>query len=264
VAGLVLADVDLRECRFAGAHHLDQLQFATAAWFYQAPAWYGRGRQVLAEECDWRQAQGGRAARRWRHTTSPLFRPRLLGEACRLHRSEVATLYRQLRKGREDAKNEPGAASFYYGECELRRHALATPAAERAILWLYWLTSGYGLRASRALAWLTAILAAATMLIATIGLPPPPSQASPTANATNTPQQQSSQPGATPPPGVNVERPLPDRLGTAALIALEGAVFRSSDQALTYRGRLVQILLRILGPVLLGLALLSIRGRVKR
>jgi hypothetical protein len=43
-------------------------------------------------------------------------------------------VYRQLHKGREDAKNEPGAADFYYGECEMRRHALDTPWAEKAIL----------------------------------------------------------------------------------------------------------------------------------
>jgi hypothetical protein len=32
-------------------------------------------------------------------------------------------LYRALRKGREDAKDEPGAADFHYGEMEMRRHA---------------------------------------------------------------------------------------------------------------------------------------------
>jgi hypothetical protein len=72
--------------------------------------------------------------------------------------------YRALRKGREDRKDEPGAADFYYGEMEMRRQGpfrheakpapgsrRATPGGERLILWLYWLVSGYGLRASRAL-----------------------------------------------------------------------------------------------------------------
>jgi hypothetical protein len=63
---------------------------------------------------------------------------------------------------------------------------------------------------------------------------------------------------------MTAQRPFPDRLGTAALVAVEGAVFRTSDQALTYKGRLIQATLRFVGPVLLGLALLSIRGRVKR
>jgi hypothetical protein len=38
-------------------------------------------------------------------------------------------------------------ADFYYGEMEMRHHAHTTPAAERAIIWLYWLISGYGLQA---------------------------------------------------------------------------------------------------------------------
>jgi hypothetical protein len=48
------------------------------------------------------------------------------------------------------------------------------------------------------------------------------------------------------------------------LVAVEGAVFRASEQQLTYTGQLIQDLLRFAGPVFLGLALLSIRGRVKR
>jgi hypothetical protein len=45
---------------------------------------------------------------------------------------------------------------------------------------------------------------------------------------------------------------------------VEGAVFRASEQQLTYVGRLIQAALRFAGPILLGLAVLSIRGRVKR
>lgn len=56
-----------------------------------------------------------------------------------------------------------------------------------------------------------------------------------------------------------------DRRGEAAHAGLvEGAVFRSADQALTYKGRLIHTTVRFLGLVLLGLALLSIRGRGKR
>jgi len=63
---------------------------------------------------------------------------------------------------------------------------------------------------------------------------------------------------------MTAERPFPDRLGAALLVALEGAVFRTSDQALSYEGKVIHTALRFLGPVLLGLGLLSIRGRVKR
>jgi hypothetical protein len=41
--------------------------------------------------------------------------------------ARLAVLYRQLRKAQEDAKNEPGAADFYYGEMEMRRLAYQPP-----------------------------------------------------------------------------------------------------------------------------------------
>ncbi len=43
-------------------------------------------------------------------------------------------MYRQLRKAVEGAKNEPGAADFYYGEMEMRRHTSTSRAADRAII----------------------------------------------------------------------------------------------------------------------------------
>ena len=91
VAGLVLSDIDLRDCHFAGAYHLDQLQISSAAWFRHAPSGRGsrRGRRVLAEECEWRLGRGGWRARRWRHTTSELFRPPLLNASCELVRRAV-------------------------------------------------------------------------------------------------------------------------------------------------------------------------------
>ena len=52
---------------------------------------------------------------------------------------------------------------------------------------------------------------------------------------------------------------FPARPGTAALVALEGAVFRASEQQLAYTGRLIQAVLRFTGPILLGLAVLPIR-----
>jgi hypothetical protein len=48
------------------------------------------------------------------------------------------------------------------------------------------------------------------------------------------------------------------------VVALEGAVFRASEQELSYMGRAIQDLVRIVGPILIGLTLLSVRNRVKR
>jgi hypothetical protein len=172
-------------------------------------------------------------------------------------------LYRALRKGREDSKDEPGAADFYYGEMEMRRHDRTAPWPERLVLWLYWLVAGYGLRASRALGWLLCVLVVATVLLAAVGFAPPPSTNPLSTTIIGIAPQQHIGFEATP-PTMTAARPFPDRLGTAALVALEGAVFRTSDQALTFKGRLIHTTVRFVGPVLLGLALLSIRGRVKR
>jgi hypothetical protein len=85
---------------------------------------------------------------------------------------EIANLYRALRKGREDNKDEPGAADFYYGEMELRRKAVP-PSVERLILWTYWLVSGYGLRAWRALLATLIVLAAFAVLMVAGGFQHP-------------------------------------------------------------------------------------------
>jgi hypothetical protein len=270
VRNLVLSNIDLRACRFNGAHNLDQLRLEAtidlpdrpaglrAGWAIP-PLWRWTRRRTLAEEHRWRRARAKHAG----------WYPR----ACRVHGlakqerslgpADIALLYRALRKAREDSKDEPGAADFYYGEMEMRRHDRSTPWAERVVLWLYWLVAGYGLRATRALGCLLVLLAVATVLLAMVGFAPAPSTTALTATITGPPPQR-IQIGAGPAPTMTATRPLPDRLGTAALVAVEGAVFRTSDQALTYRGRLIHTTLRFVGPVLLGLTLLSIRGRVKR
>ncbi len=239
LAGLSVAGVDMRACRFTGAHHLDQLRIEGSANFAWAPqGWRWTTRQTIAEEHHWR-------AHTWRAGSGEVgagngtwypsaVQPPASLEVEPLGPAQIAELYRALRKGREDAKDEPGAADFYYGEMEMRRHDPNTSYAERLVLLGYWLLSGYALRASRALAWLLGVLTLAAVLLAAVGL---------------------AQPAA--------DWSFPARLGTAAMATLEGATFRTSEQ-LTYTGRLIQILLRFAAPVLFGLALLSIRGRVKR
>ena len=61
---------------------------------------------------------------------------------------QIAELYRAFRKGGEDAKDEPDAADFYYGEMEMRRHAggrgeVYRGQVERAILTLYLLRGSH-------------------------------------------------------------------------------------------------------------------------
>ena len=155
-----------------------------------------------------------------------------------LEAGQIAGLYRALRKGREDIKDEPGAADFYYGEMEMRRRARRTTGtasrgqAERGVLTAYWLVSGYGLRAWRALAGLAAITALFAVAFHLIGFTQPP-------------------------------RPV--SYWTSLLYAFRATLsLTDTDVKLTAWGQLLQGLLRLTGPVLLGLALLALRGRVKR
>lgn len=85
--------------------------------------------------------------------------------------NHIAPVYRALRKASEDAKNEPDAADFYYGEMEMRRHDRQRPFGERALITGYWLLSGYGLRASRALGRLLFAMAATVLSLMLWGLP---------------------------------------------------------------------------------------------
>ena len=150
-------------------------------------------------------------------------------------------MYRALRKGREDAKDEPGAADFYYGEMEMRRHARGRDGGrgggsrgrvERGVLTAYWLVSGYGLRAWRALAWLVGVTAAFALAFHLAGFTSPPQPAS---------------------------------YWTSLLYAFRSTISLTDNEVtLTAWGQLLQALLRLTGPVLLGLALLALRARVKR
>jgi hypothetical protein len=135
---------------------------------------------------------------------------------------------------------------------------------EHAILWLYWAVSGYALRAWRALLVLLGVLLIATVLIAAVGFPPPRSETTLTGTVSGTPPQQTVRLEPVRDSSITTQQPFGARLGTATLIALEGAVFRASELQLTYKGRLIQTVVRFIGPVLLALALLSVRGRIKR
>lgn len=60
VAGLHLAEVDLRACRFAGAHNLDRLRAEGAPLFTRTPGWWRARRKTLAEEQHWRATRPDR------------------------------------------------------------------------------------------------------------------------------------------------------------------------------------------------------------
>ncbi|MGR3939470.1 pentapeptide repeat-containing protein [Streptomyces sp. BRA346] len=272
-AFLVLTDTDLSDCLFSGAFHLDQLRLEGRSTFAPAPPglhlrrsfwphWWTR-RRTLAEEHHWRAQTADRRPTpgHWRpgpHHPDPELTP---------GPENIAALYRQLRKAFEDGRNEPGAADFYYGEMEMRRHDRAgTPPGERSLLWVYWLASGYGLRASRALAWLTLAVTVTIVLMMGLGLPEssPEQTASGTVPAgggrvTLTVDKQD--PRLTLPVG---DRFSAKRFDKSLQVVLNSVVFRSSGQDLTTWGTYTEMASRFTEPVLLTLAILAMRSRIKR
>jgi uncharacterized protein YjbI with pentapeptide repeats len=233
VAGLALGNISLADCRFAAAHNLDKLRLEADAVFGLSPViarW--ERRQVIAEEVTWRA--GGARPSRWEAPPWPYPED----QPAPLSPGAIAVLYRALRKGREDVKDEPGAADFYYGEMEMRRHDRGTGAdrgrgrTSRIVLTAYWLVSGYGLRAWRSLVTLACVTASFALAFHFIGFAKPPE---------------------------------PATYWTSLLYAFRSTISLTDDQVtLTAWGSFFQALLRITGPVLLGLTLLALRNRVKR
>ena len=195
VAGLGLANVDLADCRFSGAHNLDKLRLeADVAFKLFSPVRVGwEQRQVVAEESAWRV--GRTPPRLFRSISAALWpRPGRWADPWwpdwadkkpeALTPGAIAGLYRALRKGREDIKDEPGAADFYYGEMEMRRHAHGQAdgsgggsrgqVEQRGVLIAYWLVSGYGLRAWRAFVWFASITVAFALVFHLVGFTRPP------------------------------------------------------------------------------------------
>ncbi|WUC39719.1 pentapeptide repeat-containing protein [Streptomyces sp. NBC_00557] len=276
-AHLVLTDTDLTNCLFSGAFHLDQIRLEGRTTFADAPTgWHRRGirpvrfspRRVLAEEHHWRAHTAGQPVppadaapdpRLWRpgpHHPDPARTP---------DPEDVAALYRQLRKAFEDGKNEPGAADFYYGECEMRRHDLTgTTKGERRLLWGYWLLSGYGLRASRAFTWLLAAMSLTVLLLMGFGLPTHDPDPATTGALTGS---KISLHTSTPDPALHggwTQRMTWARAEKATRVAVNSVVFRSSGQNLTTSGTYIEMTSRLLEPTLLALGVLAIRGRIKR
>ncbi|GAA1025827.1 hypothetical protein GCM10009557_01290 [Virgisporangium ochraceum] len=217
LAGLVISELSLTDCRFVGAHNLDKLQIQSLVrpfQFFGVGPW-GTRRMVILEEIEWRNSRANAAS------------PSVSAE-------QVASIYRQLRKGREDRKDEPGAADFYYGEMLMRMRSTHSSRAERMIISVYWAASGFGLRASRAFAAFLALLLVAGIAISLWGLR-----------------------GGSP-------RGVSSTMATGFLAAMKGSVGWQSPDTLNVLGEYINLGLRIAGPVLLGLGALAIRGRIKR
>ncbi|MER8233225.1 pentapeptide repeat-containing protein [Streptomyces sp. NPDC094049] len=269
-AHLVLNDISLSECRFAGVVHLDQLKVDGRCTFAKNPKrwslrfpWKQSLRNTLIEEHHWRVRTARRPARAvalgWADPTS--------SQDTGVPPATVAALYRQLRKSLEDGKNEPDAADFYYGECEMRRHDTTRPPGERMLLRFYWALSGYGLRAKRALAWLGVSMTVTVAMMMLWGLPVDDPKPATTGRQVAVGQDISlvtDTPKPVNPTGALVDRISTDRFEKGLRTVINSVIFRSSGQNLTTAGIYFEMFSRLTEPVLLGLAVLAIRNRVKR
>jgi len=256
VIDLALSGVDLRSCHFRGAHGLASIRLEQVL-LAEPPEGWTKARRLWPFRIRWTRRAAIAEEHWWRadQKFDGWEKPDWLGprdaEARTPTAHQIAAVYRLLRKSREDNKDEPGAADFYYGEMEMRRHSKykkppceappldewpydntrRPPRGEKLILRLYWLVSGYGLRASRAL------LSLAVMIVL----------------------------GAIPLYLWDF-RPKDRSYERALLFSLESSIslLRAPEATLTAGSEVIQLLLRLAGPLFFGLALLALRGRVKR
>ncbi|WP_324604057.1 pentapeptide repeat-containing protein [Streptomyces sp. LaPpAH-108] len=259
---LTLTDVDLSACRLLGTIHLDQLRLEGHFQLDFAPRGLRRRgwlpvrwtrRRTLAEEHHWRASRG---AAGW--AAGPPGQPPAGPTA-------LAPAYRQLRKAFEDDKNEPDAADFYYGEMEMRRHDPTRPFMERVLLFLYWAVSGYGLRALRAVCCLLAAATVTALALMLWGLPKDsPKQETVGAISGRKISAVTDTQDPVDPTGPWRGRLTGERFEKALRVTVNSVVFRSSEEELTVCGTYTEMASRVAEPLLLALAVLAVRGRIKR
>jgi uncharacterized protein YjbI with pentapeptide repeats len=247
IALLSLSGLDIGDCHFFGAHGLESLNIEpSCVWRHTPNRWRCIDREMIAEELTWRS--GNAEVRRF--CVARRSGIRLWGSVPQggdsAHRRmldpmQLAALYRALRKAREDNKDRAGAGDLYYGEMEMRRLApLPTGRgrirrrSDRLVISLYWVLSGYGLRAGRAFVSLVLLVLAGAWLFRQFGITPEPS----------------------------VPRALLFSFESAC--SLVRIAHLPKGYELRGSGEVVQVALRVLGPLLLGLWLLAIRSRVRR
>ncbi len=252
LASTVVSGLDVRPLRFAGAEGIDGLRIESGLDFEAAPRGARAHRQVIAEEQRLRSKTSGAA---W---DPPACRAGDSATAAPVAVDELARIYRGLRKAREDGRDAPGAADFYYGEMEMRRlearRQLAQPgiglgprllhAGSLFLLEAYRLCGGYGVRPSRPL-----LLFAGLALAAAVGI-----------DCANLIHHLPVVHGSQPPPlsESDFEEALVFVLRSALLLPTSARIVTASG------GEWIQIAARVIGPILVGLFAFGLRARVHR
>jgi hypothetical protein len=132
------------------------------------------------------------------------------------------------RGGRLEQSGGTRGSASRVGEPSDRVPLRTASGGERLILWMYWLVSGYGLRASRALLALLVTIALFALAF-----------------------------------HLWANQPVWRALLTSAESTT--SLFKAPEKPqLPPVGEAIQLPLRLLGPLFFGLALVSVRGRVKR
>ncbi|MCI3276267.1 pentapeptide repeat-containing protein [Streptomyces cylindrosporus] len=268
---LVLNDVDVSQCSFSGAYHLDQITLEGECRFATPPRGIQWGRSIVPLR-RWSPRKTLRDEIYWRSRRSTKDLERKGWDAGDGNTDEppsaqnVAAIYRQIRKAFEDGSNEPGAADFYYGEMEMRRRSENVSRSERGLLHAYWALSGFGLRASRAVTWLLIAMTVTIVLMMGWGLPDHLAKQTAT-GVISSPGSETTLMIEVPKQHLYLpfdERWTLSRLERSGRVVVNSVIFRSSGQGLTAPGIWIEMISRFTEPILLGLAILAIRGRVKR
>jgi hypothetical protein len=235
---MAFSNVDMSYCIFNGSQNLADITIDPPVKFAMAPSWWRSVRPCIAEEFGWRRFNSSRFfSQSWRLPGTRLSkepRPERVDvepvELPVISPSQLAGIYRNLRRGFEKKRDEQGAGDFYYGEMEMRRHDPERPWHERVIVLFYWFFSGYGLRVSRAIfGYLILLLVAGSLMIA-CGFK-------------------------------NHGEPFWEGLIFSFRSTIPGLENKTD---LTSLGKVIEAFIRILGPVFFALAALAIRARVKR
>jgi uncharacterized protein YjbI with pentapeptide repeats len=251
LSSVVISGLDVRPLRLAGAEGIDGLRIDSAVSFEPAPRGVRAYREVIAEE------HSLRAAKRRRGGWNPSSTQPATPYAPRVDMAELARIYRGLRKAREDSRDAPGAADFYYGEMEMRRleargrlanwnglGAWAVGCGTYLLLELYRLFGGYGVRPSRPLLLFALLIGLASAIMDCGDLIQYVTPGNGPAGATLTP--------------ANFEQCVVFVLRSALLLPTSTSVTASTG------AEWIQIAARIVGPLLVGLFAFGIRARVHR
>jgi hypothetical protein len=263
---LTLSGLDLSRCRIDNVHNLDKMTLEDVQ-FMHAPNWeYSAGkvrwlrrnsrRQVLYDEALWRRFRHPDS--NWPDDTQDQSVSREGQATSSKPPAHISALYRKIRKAREDGKDEPGANDFYYGEMEMRRHSHDTSWGLKRLITLYWLVSGYGLRATRSVMALTLALVLGSVGFATIGFNES------THDRLVLVWDQTRGAPAFESIAIPGEKP---GIAAAVSYSIESATsLIRSPQALplTLWGQAFELILRFLGPGLLALTFFAVRNRLKR